>query len=167
MGLCAVGVALKPLWRCDKLADSVRLAVITRSTPTANLYGFEILLGVGAGCQAQTGYAVMQAMVDRSQISQAISFMLLGKFVPTHSISFLIMTPSNLAQRLGLTFGLSIAGSFFVNDALKGLQHALPSVPRAQLLGVITGTSGEGFEYLSRAEQSIAINTLTVALRKV
>lgn len=46
------------------------------------MYGFEILLGIGAGCQAQTGFSVMQAIVDPSQVSQAITYMLLG-LVPT------------------------------------------------------------------------------------
>lgn len=35
-------------------------------------------MGVGAGCQAQTGYAVLQALVDASQVSQALGFMMLG-----------------------------------------------------------------------------------------
>lgn len=61
------------------MADSANLAIITSTTPTAHIYGFEILLGIGAGCQAQTGYAVMQSLVDPLQVSQAISFMLLGE----------------------------------------------------------------------------------------
>lgn len=53
-------------------------AVITRTTSTASIYGFEVLMGVGAGCQAQTGYAVLQALIDPSKVSQALGFMMLG-----------------------------------------------------------------------------------------
>ena len=109
----------------------------------------------------------MQAIVDRSQVSQAISFMLLGKMVPTVNTGFSLVTSSISAQRLGLTFGLSISGSIFVNEALKGLTHALPNEPRAQLLSGITGTSGELLGSLSRANRLVAVDTLTGALRKV
>ena len=72
-----------------------------------------------------------------------------------------------LAQLLGLTLGLSIAGSVFVNKALEGLQHALPNEPRVQILSAITGTSGDLFNSLARTDQIVAANTLTMALRKV
>ena len=64
-------------------------------------------------------------------------------------------------------FGLSIAGSIFVNKSLERLQQALPNQQRAQILGAITGTSGDFFDHLSRADQIIAANTLTNELRKV
>ena len=35
-------------------------------------------MGVGAGCQAQIGYAVLQALVDPSQVSDALGLMMLG-----------------------------------------------------------------------------------------
>lgn len=47
-------------------------AVITKKTSTASIYGFEVLMGIGGGCQAQTGYAVLQALIDPSQVSQAL-----------------------------------------------------------------------------------------------
>ena len=71
-------------------ADLLDLAINTKTTSTANVYGFGVLLGVGAGCQAQTGYAVMQAIVDRSQVSQAISFKLLGKIIVIIAKFFLL-----------------------------------------------------------------------------
>lgn len=35
-------------------------------------------MGVGAGCQAQTGYAVLQALVEPSRVSDAQGLMMLG-----------------------------------------------------------------------------------------
>lgn len=58
-------------------------ARINSTTPTANIYGFEVLLGIGAGAFIQAGYAVIQAVVDASDMSNAISFMMIGEFVPT------------------------------------------------------------------------------------
>lgn len=74
---------------------------------------------------------------------------------------------AELAQLLGLTLGLSIAGAIYVNKALEGLQHVLPDQTQAQLLGAITGTSGGIFKSLPQADQIAAADTLTHALRKV
>ncbi|KAL8640851.1 MAG: hypothetical protein Q9228_002271 [Teloschistes exilis] len=53
--------------------------VIFNGALMSSIYGFEVLMGVGAGCQAQTGYAVLQALVDPSRVSDALGFMMLGK----------------------------------------------------------------------------------------
>lgn len=130
------------------LVGGALCSIITRTVPTSNIYGYEVLLGIGAGCQAQTGYAVMQTLVSPYELSHAISFML-------------------LAQLLGLTLGLSIAGAVYVNKALEGLKHVLPDETQSQLLGAITGTSGGGFKSLPQVDQIAAADTLTHALRKV
>lgn len=72
-----------------------------------------------------------------------------------------------IAQLLGLTLGLSIAGAVYVNKALEGLKHVLPDETQSQLLGAITGTSGGGFKSLPQVDQIAAADTLTHALRKV
>ena len=92
--------------------------------------------------------------------------MLLGK-VLSALFSAILCNLLILAQRLGLTLGLSVAGSIFVNKALEDLGHALPNKPRAQILSAITGTSGSVFHSLAGTDQITASDTLTIALRKV
>jgi hypothetical protein len=62
-------------------ANIIFIARDDNSTALANVYGYQILLGVGSGAYAQSGYGVIQAVVDPSMMSYAISFMMLGKFL--------------------------------------------------------------------------------------
>lgn len=55
------------------------LATITTDTSTARIYGFQVLLGLGAGAYAQAGYAVIQVIVDPAMMAYAIGFMMLGE----------------------------------------------------------------------------------------
>ena len=64
--------SISPLTLCTARIDT--------NTPQANIYGFEILLGIGTGAYVQAGYAVIQAVVDPADIYYAISFLMMGKF---------------------------------------------------------------------------------------
>ncbi|KAL8897231.1 MAG: hypothetical protein Q9192_002685 [Flavoplaca navasiana] len=120
---------------------------ITSTSSTASIYGFEVLMGVGAGCQAQTGYAVLQALVDPSRVSDALGFMMLG------------------TQLLGTTLGLSIAGATFVNVSIKSLRVILPDTPQTQLYRAITGTSGDILTNLPPPVRRVAIEVIVDAIR--
>lgn len=47
------------------LASALFLGLLSPSTPTANIYGFSILMGVGSGITMQLGYAVASLKVSR------------------------------------------------------------------------------------------------------
>ncbi|CAL8585088.1 hypothetical protein XPA_010666 [Xanthoria parietina] len=120
------------------IVDGDSSPLIPSTTSTASIYGFEVLMGVRAGCQAQTGYAVLQALVDPSRVSDALGFMM-------------------LAQWLGTALGLSIAGTVFVNVSIGSLRVVLPDAPQTQLYRAITGTSGGFFTNLPPATRRAAI----------
>ncbi|KAL9005110.1 MAG: hypothetical protein Q9188_002098 [Gyalolechia gomerana] len=84
-------------------------SVITKTTSTASIYGFEVLMGIGGGCQAQTGYAVLQALIDPSQVSQALGFMMLGTVFVNESIRSLrvILPDVSSTQLYGAITGTS------------------------------------------------------------
>jgi hypothetical protein len=48
------------------------------NTPTANIYGYEVLLGIGTGAYIQAGYGVIQAIIEPAKMAYAISFIMLG-----------------------------------------------------------------------------------------
>jgi len=52
---------------------------LTVSTSDATIYGLQVVLGIGTGAFSQAGFAIAQAMVDPTEIQNAISFMLIGK----------------------------------------------------------------------------------------
>ena len=122
-------------------------------------------MGVGAGCQAQTGYAVLQALVDPSLVSDALGFMMLG--MPSASRKRRDTHESFLAQLLGTAIGLSIAGTMFVNVSIQSLRLLLPDAPQTQLYRAITGTSGEFFTSLPPDTRRAAADIIVDSIGKL
>lgn len=71
------------------------------------------------------------------------------------------------AQLAGVTFGLSIAGSVFINLTLEGLQRTLPTVTRDQIQAAILGTSGDFFKSLPADVATECLQTIVNSLQKV
>ncbi|PLB35610.1 MFS general substrate transporter [Aspergillus candidus] len=130
------------------LIGGVLLSRIQPDTPEANIYGYEILVGIGTGCFIQAGYAVIQAVILPAEMAYGISFMMLG-------------------QLGGIAFGLAIAGAVFINDAVSGLAALIPDVSRSELQRAISGTSGTYFQSLPEQLQASCIDAIVGALQKV
>ncbi|PKY03393.1 MFS general substrate transporter [Aspergillus campestris IBT 28561] len=126
----------------------VLLSRIQPDTPEANIYGYEILIGIGTGCFVQAGYAVIQAVIPPAEMAYGISFMMLG-------------------QLGGIAFGLAIAGAVFINDAVSGLTALIPHVSRFELQQAISGTSGTYFQSLPGELRASCIGVIVGALQKV
>ena len=93
------------------------------------MYGYSVLIGIGAGMFIQTGFSVAQAKVSTSRASDAASFIA-------------------LAQNLGIVLALAISGAVFQNKALDELQKILPDVSRNALRGAISGSNSGLFKQL-------------------
>lgn len=57
------------------------LATINIHTSASAIYGFEVMIAIGAGAYAQAGYAVIQAVVDPADMTNAITFIMIGKLL--------------------------------------------------------------------------------------
>jgi MFS family permease len=130
------------------LIGGVLLSRITAQTPEGQIYGFEVLVGIGTGCFIQAGYAVIQAVTPAADMAYAISYMMLG-------------------QLGGIALGLAIAGAVFVNDAIANLTQVLPDLSREQLQLAISGTSGAYLRSLSPELRAAATDAIVKALQKV
>nr|XP_036575252.1 MFS drug efflux transporter [Colletotrichum truncatum]KAF6781796.1 MFS drug efflux transporter [Colletotrichum truncatum] len=129
------------------LIGGVLMSRITAGTPTANIYGYEILLGIGTGCYIQAGYAVIQAVIAPADMAYGIGFMMLG-------------------QLGGIALGLAVAGAVFINEALSGLSALFPDVSRSTLQLAITGTSGAYFKSLSPELREQSTEVIVAAIAK-
>lgn len=79
--LALIGGVLLCTWSRNKPFYVHRLPSLARisvDTPAAQIYGYEVILGIGTGCYVQAGHAVMQAIVEPSMLSCGITFMVLG-----------------------------------------------------------------------------------------
>ena len=139
-------------------------------------YGYEALVGIGAGAYTQANFAVIQPNVESKDIGGAITLMLLGKRTPSRSLYYQTapyqaikrLTGSFLsAQLCGLSFGLSIAGAIFLNVAQNSLSDLLPDTPLPQLQQIISGTSGGLLNTLSPEVRAKALEMIVHAWQKV
>jgi len=69
----------------------ITIATITVNMSTARIYGYEILIGIGAGSYAQAGYAIIQSTVEPSMMAYGITFMMLGEENKTHNLPMLLL----------------------------------------------------------------------------
>ncbi|KAI9768084.1 MAG: hypothetical protein M1840_005118 [Geoglossum simile] len=129
------------------LVAGVLLSRINENTATSNIYGYEVLLGIGTGAYIQAGYAVIQAVVDPADMYYAISFMM-------------------IAQIGGICLALSISSAIFVNTAMNALIPLLPGVPIAEIQNAISGTSSEVFKSLPPDTKAAALSAVVHSLQK-
>jgi hypothetical protein len=82
--LALVGAVLMCKWKlllrnsCQR-ADQVPIARVRVSTSNARLYGYQILLGTGAGTYTQAGLAVVQAILPLTEAANGVTLMLIGE----------------------------------------------------------------------------------------
>jgi MFS family permease len=84
--LAVIGSALMsmfPMLR-DMFGSYINAVIVTvkDTTNVANVYGYTILIGAGAGCYLASGFAVMQSLVPLAEISSAIGFQAIGMLPP-------------------------------------------------------------------------------------
>jgi hypothetical protein len=147
------------------------------NTSTGAIYGYDILLGLGAGAFAQSGFAIIQAVVAPEEMANGITFIVSQQSAPKWHSNFREkrqkLTYTNLSseqiigQLSGITFGLAIAGAVFVNDALSKLEALLPDTPPDQLQLFIAGTSSALLESLGDSVSADVLSAVVVALSKV
>ncbi|KAI8941175.1 hypothetical protein NX059_002412 [Plenodomus lindquistii] len=129
------------------LPATVLLSRVTIDTPTRNIYGFEVLLGLGSGAYVQAGYAVLFSILEPKDMAFGTSFMM-------------------LAQLCGITFGLAIASAIYVNDAVSSIAIVLPNLSSEQVQHAIEGAAGELFSGLDESSRTALSNALVNSLRK-
>ncbi|KAL8839355.1 MAG: hypothetical protein Q9176_004536 [Flavoplaca citrina] len=129
------------------LIGGVLMYRVDSNTSTANIYGYEVLLGIGTGAYIQAGYGVIQAIIEPAKMAYAISFIM-------------------LAQLLGIALGLSISGAVFLNKAISGLSKVLPDVSRDEIQKAVLGVSGDLFGTLPADVRRNATSAIVNAIDK-
>lgn len=72
----------------------------------------------------------------------------------------------NLGQMTGMTIGLTVANSIFLNLAQKYIQDALPSANPNQIKAAISGTGSAFISSLSLQDQASVIHAIISAISK-
>ncbi|KAJ4182008.1 hypothetical protein NW755_010696 [Fusarium falciforme] len=61
------------------LIGTALMYTVNEATKNANIYGYNILIGVGAGCYIVTGFTVVQSIVPARDTANAVAAMTIGK----------------------------------------------------------------------------------------
>ncbi|KAG9768794.1 MFS general substrate transporter, partial [Aureobasidium melanogenum] len=124
------------------------MVTIKWDTPTANVYGYTILLGAGIGCYQSAGVAVATSIAPRSEANHAVSIM-------------------TIAQVAGILAALCVTGAIFQNLVLAKVAAVLPARPLSDIVELTTGASSSLFQGLSPELKEAVISQVTDSIRNV
>lgn len=133
---------------CIGLIGAALFHTLDLDTSAAKIYGYSVLIGIGAGLFSQAGYSIAQAKVPKDQIAGATGFIALGQLVAP-------------------TIALSIAGTVFINTATSGLQNLLPDTPIEVIKNAITGTASTLLSQQDETTKRAALEIIVGAISKV
>ncbi|MCJ1386660.1 hypothetical protein MMC17_009786 [Xylographa soralifera] len=117
------------------------------ATSASSIYGYSVLIAMGAGGYSQASFSVAQAKVDPKLVSSATAFVGCG-------------------QMGGITLALAVANTIFINEAKESIQNVLPTVPASEILTTISGAGGSFFETLSSADKLAVLEGIVAAVDK-
>lgn len=100
------------------------------ATSVSKIYGYTVLIGIGAGLFCQASFSVGQASVKPELIASSIGFISTG-------------------QITGITLALAIANAVFLNESEDGIKAMFPNTPTEDIQQTITGSGSALFQGLS------------------
>ncbi|RYC62530.1 hypothetical protein CHU98_g3697 [Xylaria longipes] len=130
------------------LIGSALMYTVHETTPNANIYGYTILVGAGAGSYIVAGFGIVQSLVSSEEITNTVGAM-------------------TISQDLGMVLFLAIAGSMFHNLAVQKVGAVLPDVAQSDIGDLIAGTSSATFQMLSDADKAAVVPQIANALTGV
>ncbi|KAJ5689705.1 MFS general substrate transporter [Penicillium macrosclerotiorum] len=141
----------KPWYVCGaaiSLVGAVLMSRLKLESSNSEIYGYQVLIGLGARSFAHAGFAVIQTVVNIKDTVNGVTLIMLG-------------------QLCGLAFSLSVTGALFINLARNNLQHVFPNVDKSTLASIVSGTSGGFLETQSDSKKSQALEAIVSALQDV
>lgn len=123
------------------LVGGALFLTVDLETSAATIYGYSVLLGLGAGLYTQLGYPVAQLKVSRVEISEVVTFL-------------------GFSQITAIVLALTISSSFFLNDATARIATILPDVPHDVVQQGILGTSGQFFTTIPDSQRKPVLEAI-------
>lgn len=131
------------------LIGGALMYTVKASTSTSAIYGYTVLIAIGAGLSAQISYSVAPAKVQPHQVPAAIGFI-------------------NVAQIGGIVIALTVSGTVFQNIAASDLGKVLIPLgfTTADVQAAIAGSQSTLFEKLSAAVKERAVDAIVISIDK-
>ncbi|KAL1870692.1 hypothetical protein Daus18300_005012 [Diaporthe australafricana] len=131
------------------LSGALFLAYLQPSTPTAQIYGFSVLMAVGTGITMQLGYAVASLKAGPADMLSAINL-------------------QNVAQIGATVICLVIASQAFQSNAVRNMSGVLAGegFSNADIRGAVAGAQSQLFESLTPDLRVAATRAITDAMQR-
>ncbi|ORX96462.1 putative multidrug resistance protein B [Clohesyomyces aquaticus] len=132
------------------LVGASPMLTVRAGTQIGAIYGFEVLIAIGAGLIAQIGYSVAPSKVSPQDMAAAIGFI-------------------NVAQIGGLVIALAISGTVFQNTTLHQLSKLLTPLgfSASQIKDTVAGSQSSLFNNLSSEVRSEAIELIVKSISNI
>lgn len=118
---------------------------VDTATSVSNIYGYTVLIGIGAGLFCQASFSVGQAVVKPEMVPASIGFISTG-------------------QITGITLALAIANAVFLNKSEDGIKAILPNTPTAKIQQTIIGAGSALFDNMSADDRQRVLVVIVSAL---
>ncbi|KAK4864626.1 hypothetical protein LT330_009621 [Penicillium expansum] len=118
---------------------------VDTATSVSSIYGYTVLIGIGAGLFCQASFSVGQAIVKPEMVPASIGFISTG-------------------QITGITLALAIANAVFLNKSEEGIKTILPNTPIAEIQQTITGAGSALFDNMSADDRQRVLAVIVSAL---
>jgi hypothetical protein len=129
------------------LIGGALMFTVDQGSSTSRVYGYSVLIGIGAGCYVQASFSVAQAKVSPQDIPLVVGFI-------------------SSSQIIGITISLAIANSVFLNSAANKLAVILPDASSEEVKAAIAGVGSTLFKSLSDDVRQKVLHAIVEALNK-
>jgi MFS family permease len=131
------------------LGSALLVAYFDPDTPQAHIYGFTVLIGIGAGLTVQIGYAVATLKAGPEDVGDAISL-------------------QNVLQIGASVISLVVAGQVFQSYAVRLLGQALDGqgFTPEEIRGAVAGVRSAVFQRLEGELRNKAVLAITEAMKR-
>ncbi|KAL9052028.1 MAG: hypothetical protein Q9162_005647 [Coniocarpon cinnabarinum] len=127
------------------IAGGALFYTIDINTSTSAIYGYSVLVAIGAGSVSQASISICQAKVAPSELAAATQFVGFG-------------------QIGGITLALAIANCIFINRAIIGIERVIPSAPHTEVVTAVSGTGGAFFATLDPTTREDVLKAIVAAI---
>ncbi|KAI5867877.1 MFS general substrate transporter [Durotheca rogersii] len=126
------------------IAGALFYAAVDATTPPSYLYGFSVILAIGAGLTQQTAYSVASTKVEQNRVPEALGFI-------------------NMAQIGGMVLGLTLSSAVFQNMGFRNVANALDGLgfSDAQVMNALAGHGSTVFSNASPEVRQRIVNAVS------
>ena len=121
---------------------------VNTNTSTSVIYGYTVLLGIGGGCFLMSAFGCVSAVVDASDVFNAIGVL-------------------SLVQCIGITFFPAISGCIFQNLGANYIMPYLPPDFTGSPSAILAGASSPEFQSFPKGLQAQVAQAIVSAMSKL